>query len=377
MTSSVIYLDSNATTPVKSAVLDEMLLVFQNCFGNPSALYSYGQEAAQRLAHARRRVAGSIGAEMDEIVFTSGGTESNTTALFGLLERFPHKKHIVTTAVEHSSVYEACCVLEKRGYEVTRLGTDSAGFISPEEFARALREDTLLASVLYAGNETGAIQPVGELARMAGKKGVFFHTDAVQAMGKIPLDVNDLSVDLLSLSGHKFGGPKGAGALFVRRGIPLTPLLYGGGQENKRRSGTENVPAMVGLGAACELAQENLGENHKKLQELKRFFCEALSSAISSVCFYSGQDERYLPNTVYAGFPGEDQESLAMGLDLQGVCVATGSACGSSRREASRVLKAMGVSGAELFSALRFSFDTGVTKKELQETVRVLADIIL
>jgi cysteine desulfurase len=314
---------------------------------------------------------------MDEIIFTSGGTEANNTALWGLCDIYPQKRHILTTALEHSSVYEACSVLEKKGYTVTRLMPDGAGFISVDEFQRSLRKDTLLASVMLANNEVGTIQPVSEMARIAGERGVFFHTDAVQAVGKISVDVDSLSVDLLSLSGHKLYGPKGSGALYVRRGIPLSPVLCGGGQENRRRSGTENVPACAGLGKACEVAEETRESDDRRVRELKHFFIDRMTETIPQAVILGGVQPPTLANTVTIGFPGHDQETLAMALDLEGICAATGSACGSSRREASRVLKSMGISGPLLFSALRFSLHRGITKKDLLETVRVLAGIIL
>ncbi|MGM0442930.1 MAG: cysteine desulfurase family protein [Fibrobacterota bacterium] len=371
-----VYLDHNATTPVDPAVIEEVCSHMQASFGNPSAVYSYGQEAAQILARARLQAARFLGGHSDEIVFTSGGTEADVTALQGLCKLHPDRRHLIASSVEHSAVFEPAKELEQSGYSVTWLPVDSQGRVNPQDFSAALRPDTLMASVILANNETGVIQDIPALARIAGEAGVYFHTDAVQAAGKIPLDVNSLEVDMLSLSGHKFGGPKGTGLLWVRRGLPVAALLRGGGQENRRRSGTENVPALAGLGLACNLAGKRLKEYDRHCRPLRTYLEEQLQAKILQTVIHGTAAPR-LANTVNASFPGEDGEALVIQLDLEGICLSTGSACGSRKRTPSRILTAMNVPSRQRRGALRFSLSMSTTKKDIDRAVAALAEIIL
>lgn len=375
MDNTTVYLDYNATTPVDAAVIEEVCSHMQASFGNPSAVYYHGQEAAQVLARARLQAARLLNAHSDEIVFTSGGTESNNTALTGLCELHPERRHIVISAVEHSAVYEPACHLEQQGYDLTILPVDSQGRVSPADFSAALREDTLMASIILANNETGVLQDIPILARIAGDSGVYFHTDAVQAAGKILLDVQKLEVDLLSLAGHKIGGPKGTGLLWIRRGLPVAPLMRGGGQEHRRRSGTENVPSLAGFGLACKLATKRLSAYEETCRPLRDYLEGQLCKKIPQSVIH-GIDAPRLANTVNASFPGEDGEYLVLQLDIAGVCVSTGSACGSRKRKSSRILTAMGVLPQQRRATLRFSLYTTTTKNEIDLAVKSLTEII-
>jgi cysteine desulfurase len=350
-----IYLDHNATTPVHPEVLSAMLPYMRDVFGNPSSIHWYGQQARRALDRAREQVARLIGAEPDEIVFESGGTEANNHVLRGVVERTgTSSPHIITSSVEHHALLNPCRNLEARGCRVTYLPVDEFGIVDPESVAEALTGDTVLISIMLANNDVGTLQPVKEIAGLARKEGVWVHTDAVQAVGKIPVDVGELGVDLLTLSAHKVYGPKGVGALYIRRGTDLAPLLHGGHHEKKRRAGTENVPGIVGLGLACEIAGKSLKETGARMAALRDRMQQGIQREIPGVEI-NGHPHRRLPNTLNLGFAGVDGESLLMNLDLLGIAASTGSACTSGSAEPSHVLVAMGRSPEQASSSIRFS----------------------
>ncbi len=371
-----IYLDHNATTPAAAEVIEAVAQCLRDEIGNPSSIHYFGQRAKRRLEEAREEVAALIGADPREIVLLSGGTEANNLAIKGVAEAQARKgRHLVTTAVEHHAVLHTFEALEKRGFPVTRLPVDGTGRASVESLLAALRPDTILVSVMLANNEVGTLQPVAEMAALCRERGVIFHTDAVQAAGKIPVEVEKLHVDLLSLSGHKFYGPRGAGALFVRKGVPFLPQIHGGHQERNRRAGTENLPGIVGLGVAAKLARQRLAEWAAHTEKLCRRLEQGLLERIEAVKIFGNPDYR-LPNTRCAGFGGAEGESLLMNLDLKGVAVSTGSACSSGTVEPSHVLSAMGVGPEYVRSALRFSMGKDNTEPEIDRVLELLSDIV-
>jgi len=371
-----IYLDHNATTRPDPVVREEMFSCLDNAFGNPSSLHAFGQEARRIVDRSRNRAAKLISAAPDEIIFTSGGTESNNQALYGIAESLgKHKRHIITTAIEHHALLHPCAYLERRGFEVTYLPVDENGLVDPQDLIRALREDTSLVSVMLANNEVGTIQPLTEIAAIAKDRGVLTHTDAAQTVGKIPVNVEELGIDLLSFSGHKFYGPKGIGALYVRRGTPLQPILYGGHQERVLRAGTENVPAIAGFGKACELAEMRLDRYDKLIRSLRDRFEYAVLKQIDGA-HISGHPTLRLSNTSNIGFEGADGEMLAINLDLAGVAVSTGAACSSADREPSHVLLAMGRKPEEALASVRFSFGMENASDEVDQIVDLLRDTL-
>jgi cysteine desulfurase len=367
-----IYLDHNSTTRPDPAVVEEMLPCFGDTFGNASSLHSFGQDARRVVDRSRNRVARLIGASPDEVFFTCGGTESNNQVLFGIMAALGDKKlHVITTAIEHQAVLHPCSVLEQRGFEVSYLPVDGDGLLDPREVSRALRDDTALVSVMLANNDVGTIQPLAEVVALAKERGVLVHTDAVQAVGKIPVDVNLLNVDLLSFSGHKFYGPKGVGALYVRKGTPLQPLLYGGHQERRLRAGTENVPAIAGFGKACELAEARLDQQGQLIRSLRDRFETTVLEQIDGVRI-NGHRMLRIPNTSNIGFAGAESEMLAINLDLVGVAVSTGAACSSGDQDPSHVLLAMGRTSDEALSSVRFSFGMENTQEDVDQVVDLL-----
>ena len=371
-----IYLDHNGTTRVDPDVLEEMLPYLGERFGNPSSIHHFGQQARRALDRARRQVADLIGAEPAEIVFTSGGTEANNQAIRGVIELDgTDRRHVVTTAVEHQAVLEPCRFLEERGISVTYLPVDEHGMVAPESVAAAIRGDTALVSVMLANNEVGTIQPVREMAAITRERGVLLHTDAVQAAGKIPVDVRELGVDLLTLSGHKMHGPKGAGALYVRRGTILAPLVHGGAHERHMRAGTENVPSIVGLGKACEMAGRAMEADGSRMAALRDRLQQGLLESIPLVQV-NGHPEQRLPNTLNMSFLATEGETLMMSLDLMGIAVSTGSACGSSSHEPSHVLAAMGRSAGQAHSSLRISLGRHSTPEEVDTTIEALVEVV-
>lgn len=368
----LIYFDHNATTPLDPEVRAEMEACHGRTFGNPSSIHSAGQEARRVIDRARIHVARLIGAQPAEIVFTSGGTEANNLAIFGTVAAAkPERRQVFSTAIEHQSVLNPCRHLEQAGHPLTLLTVDHGGRLDPGVAAAALRGSTAIVSVMLANNDTGVIQPVAEVTAAARNLGVIAHTDAVQAVGKIPVNVKALGVDLLSFSAHKLHGPKGAGALYIRKGTRLSPLAYGGHQEQGLRPGTENVPAIVGFGKACELASSRLEEDSARLSTLRSAFETAILERVSSA-IVNGRGAPRLPNTSNISFDGLDGQLLAINLDLLGLAVSTGAACSTGDSEPSHVLLAMGRSPDQARSSVRFSIDRGTSADE----VRRAADLV-
>jgi len=367
-----IYLDYNATTPVDPAVLDAMLPYFAENFGNASSIHSPGQRARGAVDGARASVAGLLGAKSSEIVFTSGGTESDNLALFGVVAASQDsRKHIITTAIEHHAVLNAAQALENLGAEVTYIPVGREGTVDPDDIRRALKPETVLISVMHANNELGTIQPIEEIGRIAATADVLFHCDAVQAAGKLPLDVNRLGVDLLSISAHKIYGPKGVGALYVRSGTPLEPQFYGGHHERDRRPGTENVPGIVGLGKAAELARKNLQADCARITTLRNRLEDALLAACGDARVNGNRAQR-VSNTSNISFHAAGGEALAIALDLQGIACSTGAACSSGAVGPSHVLLAIGLSPDEARSSLRLSLGRMTTAEEIDQAIAAI-----
>ena len=373
----VIYLDYNATTPVDARVLEAMLPYFAAEFGNASSIHSAGQQARGAVDRAREAVAALLGASPVEIVFTSGGTEADNLALLGAVTAISSraKKHVITTAIEHHAVLNACQELERRGVEVTYARAESGGIVDPDDIRRAIRPETVLISVMHANNESGTIQPVEEIGRIAAEADVYFHCDAVQSAGKLPIDVNGMSADLLSISAHKIYGPKGVGALYVRAGTPLEPQLFGGHHERDRRPGTENVAGIVGLGKAAELARIHLRHDADRIAALRDRLENALLAAIPQAKV-NGDRARRVANTSNVTFPGAGGEALLIALDLEGIACSTGAACSSGAIEPSHVLTAIGLSDDEARSTLRFSLGRGTTREEIEIAIQTIARVL-
>ena len=371
-----IYLDHNATTPVRPEVYDAMEPFFRVRFGNASSIHRYGQEARSAVEVARSRVAGLVNARPGEIYFTSGGTESDNLALKGIAyTRRAFGRHIVTTNIEHSAVLNSCGFLEREGFEVTYLPVDENGWIDPGQVADALTDQTILISIMHANNEIGTVQPVGEIGRIARENGVCFHTDAVQSAGKLPIDVEAIHADLLSLSGHKIYGPKGVGAIYIRKGVEIEPTAHGGHHENDVRSGTENTVGIVGLGKAAELAAEEREGEFRHLSEMRDALEARIRFEVEGVRI-NGHLERRLPGTLNVSFPGAEGESLIMSLDLAGIAVSTGSACTSGAIEPSHVLLALGRDPRTALGSVRFSFGRDNTMEDVDYVMSRLPGIV-
>jgi cysteine desulfurase len=367
-----IYLDHAATTPVHSDVLAEMLPYFTECYGNPSAIHSVGMAARDGVDRARAQVAAALNASPDEIVFTSGGTEADNTALFGVAQATAGRgRHILSSPTEHHAVLEPLETLHARGYEVEFLPVDETGRVDPREVERRLRPDTVLVTLMHANNEIGTIQPIGEIGALCRRAGVTFHTDAVQTFGRAPIDVRAMRIDLLSLSGHKLYGPKGIGALYVRRGTPLGRFQQGGEQERGRRAGTLNVPGIVGLGKAAELACADMASEAQRLAALRDDFLARLTSEIPGVQVMGHRKER-LPNNIHCCVAGIEGESLLLGLDAAGICASAGSACSAGSTDPSHVLRALGVDRELARGALRLTMGRATTAAALDYTLETL-----
>jgi cysteine desulfurase len=372
-----IYFDYNATAPVLPEAADEVTRVLREDVGNPSSVHAFGQRAKATVDEARQAVAALIGADASEVVFTAGGTEADNLAIRGVAEAaLPStRRRIVTTGIEHEAVLTTLKALERHGWAVTTLSVGERGVLSPDALEQAMTPDTALVSVMHANNEVGTIQPIAELAAIARRHGAVFHTDAVQSVGKIPVSVRSLGVDLLSLSGHKFGAPKGVGALWVRRGVRLVSYLTGGRQERNRRAGTENVPAIAGLGVAAKIARAHLAETAAKIGPLRDRLERGILSSVPGT-IVNGDREVRVPNTTNISFDGLEAESLLIALDLEGVAVSTGSACSSGSLEPSHVLRAMGLSNARSRNSLRFSVGSGNTAAEVDFVIGVLPGLV-
>ena len=370
-----IYLDNAATTSLAPEALEAMIPFLKSEWGNPSSVHGTGREAKKAVDQARRQVADAIGADPREIYFTSGGSESDNWAIKGVAYAAQHRgKHIITSAVEHHAVLETCSWLKKQGFQITLLPTDGVGRVSPQELEKAITPETVLISVMTANNEIGTIEPVEEIAAAAHAHGIPFHTDAVQAAGAIPLDVHRCGIDMLSLSGHKFHGPKGSGALYIREGLRIDPLIHGGGQERRLRSGTENVAGVVGLGAAISLAAEHLEENAARVSALRDKLIGGILERIPDVRLNGPKEDR-LPNNCHISIPGVEGEALLLRMDLAGIACSSGSACTSGSQDPSPVLQAIGLNEEMAGGSLRLTLGTETTEAEIDEVLRVLPDI--
>lgn len=351
-----VYLDYNATTPVDPRVLEVMIPYMKDMYGNPSSVHSFGGDSKAALDDAREQVAELIGARQRDIYFTTGGSESNNFAIKGIAYQLKDKgRHLITTQVEHASVLETFKYLESEGYQVIYLSIDRDGMLDVDELRDVICEDTILVSIIYANNETGVIFPLDQISEITKEQGVLLHTDAVQAVGKIEINLKELPVDLLSLSSHKLYGPKGAGALYMRKGVDLSPLIHGGGQERGKRSGTENVPAIAGFGKAAELIIDDIEAENNRLSALRDKLHKKITNSIDGVSL-NGHLENRLSNTLNLNFDNTEGESLVMNLDIEGVAVSTGSACSEGNVDPSHVLLAMGLTKEQAISSLRFSF---------------------
>jgi cysteine desulfurase len=371
-----IYFDYAATTPVHPDVLKAMLPYFTDRFGNPSTIYEYGLEAKGAVEEARKSVAGLIGGKPEEIVFTSGGTEADNYALEGAVYANEKKgNHIVTSSIEHHAVLETCNFLEKRGCKVTYLPVDGYGLVDPDAVKKAITPKTVIVSVMHANNEVGTIEPIAEIGKITREAGVLFHTDAVQTAGHIPIDVNGLGVDLLSMSAHKLYGPKGTGALYVRKGKTLTSFMHGGEQEKRRRAGTENVPGIVGFGKAAELAKQDIEQEAGRLTGLRDKLIAGLMKNIGDSRL-NGHPIKRLPNNVNLTFDFVEGESMCLSLDMVGICASTGSACSSGSLEASHVLLAMGLRHEQAHGSLRFTLGKWNTEGEIDKVISELSSIV-
>jgi cysteine desulfurase len=372
---STIYLDNNATTRVAPEVLDEMLPCLRDLYGNPSSMHTFGGQLHRKIEEAREKVAALLNAHPEEIIFTSCGTESDNTAIMSAVESLPRKKHVITTRVEHPAVLNFCRHLARKGYRVTFVPVNTFGQLDMDVLYKSVDDDTAVVSIMYANNETGVIFPIAEIAEKLKERGVPFHTDAVQAGGKLPLDLKKLPVDMLSLSGHKLHAPKGIGVLYVRHGTRFSPYIIGGHQEKGRRAGTENVASIIGLGKACELATQFL---QKEASDLKRL-CDRLESALLKSCpdaRINGDIENRLPNTTNMSFEYIEGEAILLRLNEFGICASSGSACTSGSLEPSHVLRAMGVPYTAVHGSIRFSLSRYNTEKEIDRVVEVMPGIV-
>ena len=371
-----IYLDHAATTPTRPEVVKSMLPFFTDAFGNPSSIHSYGQEAKGAVEEARTKVAELIGARSEEIVFTSGGTEADNYALKGVAyANKPKGNHIITTSIEHHAVLEVCKFLGRRGFRITYLPVDKYGLVNPDDVRKAITDKTILISVMHANNEVGTIEPVEEIGEIAKEAGIYFHSDAVQTVGHIPVNVDKLKVDLLSISAHKLYGPKGAGVLYIRKGTKLVSLIHGGEHEKRRRAGTENVPAIVGLGKAVELAGQEMGRETERLAYLRDKLIEGLKKKIDHTRL-NGHPTIRLSNNVNVSIDFVEGESMLLNLDLEGICASTGSACSSASLEPSHVLLALGLPAEQAHGSLRFTLGRENSEADVERVLDVLPGIV-
>lgn len=365
----IFYFDNAATTKIKPEVLEEMMPYLTEDYGNPSSLYTPGRKARRAIEQARERVADLINCNKNEIYFTSGGSESDNTAIKGIFG--PNDSQIVTTKIEHHAILESCKAMEKQGFEVTYLNVDKNGIVDLEELKQAISDKTILISIMFANNEIGTIQPIEEIARIAHSKNIIFHTDAVQAIGNVPIDVQKMGIDMLSMSSHKINGPKGVGALYVKNGIEFEKFINGGHQEKNKRAGTENLAGIVGFGKACEIAKQNMEHHIKYLENIRNYFMQEVSKSIENIEI-NGSMEHRLPGNINISFKGIDSTALVLELDKKGICTSSGSACNSSEAEPSHVLKAIGLDDETAKSALRVTFSEFNTKAQVDYLVNNL-----
>ena len=372
---NTIYLDNNATTKIAPEAFDEMIPYLTDLYGNPSSMHTFGGSLHNKIEEARERVAALIGAELDEIIFTSCGTESDNTALMSAVESYPQKRHIITTRVEHPAVFNFAKHLARKGFRVTFIPVDSFGRLDMDAFSKALDDDVVVVSVMYANNESGVIFPIERIGEILKERKIIFHTDAVQAVGKLPIDVKKLPVDMLSLSGHKIHAPKGIGALYLRRGTRFYPYIIGGHQENGRRAGTENIASIIGLGKACELAAKNIKKEVAYVSALR----DKLEKRLMELCpdvRVNGDRENRLPNTTNMSFEYVEGEAILLRSNEYGICASSGSACTSGSLEPSRVLRAMGVPFTAIHGSIRFSLSRYNTEEEIDTVIEIMPKII-
>lgn len=371
-----VYLDNAATTKVRPEVVEAMLPYFTEIYGNASAVYDFGQKCKQAIEDARETIGSSIGTKASNIYFTAGGSESDNWALKGVAEVYKDKgKHIITTKIEHHAILHTCAYLEQQGYEVTYLDVDADGLVSPEDVKKAIRPDTILISVMFANNEIGTIEPIEEIGAIAHEHGILFHTDAVQAYAQVPIDVEKMHIDLLSASGHKLNGPKGIGFLYIRQGLKLKSFIHGGAQERKRRAGTENVPGIVGLGKAVEIAMATMDERIKKESELRDYLIARIEDEIPFAKL-NGHRVKRLPNNINFCFRFIEGESMLIMLDMAGICGSSGSACTSGSLDPSHVLLAIGLPHEIAHGSLRLTLSDEITKEQLDYVVDHLKEIV-
>lgn len=376
MDKKIVYLDHSATTYVKKEVLDEMLPYFTEKFGNPSSLYSISRTTRSAVDTAREKVANALGSRTDEIYFTAGGSEADNWTLKGVAAANKNKgNHIITTKIEHPAVLNACKYLSKNGFEITYLSVDEDGLISLDELKNSIKDTTILISVMFANSEIGTVQPIKEIGAIAKEKGILFHTDAVQAIGHINIDVNEMNIDLLSLAAHKFYGPKGIGALYIRKGTKIDNIIHGGGQERKKRAGTENVPGIVGLGKAIELATTNMEVKNKAMAEKRDRLLKGILEKIPYTKV-NGSLEKRLPHNINVSFEFIEGEGLLLLLDLAGICASTGSACSSGSLDPSHVLLAIGLPHEIAHGSLRLTLGEGTTEEEIDYVLEKLPQIV-
>lgn len=372
----VIYLDNAATTKTAPEVVEAMLPYFTEYYGNPSSIYSVGAEAKKAVNQARETIAQTLGAAANEIYFTAGGSEADNWAIKATAEAYSSKgKHIITSAIEHHAVLHTCQYLEKNGFEVTYVGVDENGVLNPDELKAAIRPDTILISIMFANNEIGTIQPIKEIGEIAKEHGILFHTDAVQAYGQLPINVDEYHIDMLSASGHKLNGPKGIGFLYIRKGVKSRSFVHGGQQERGRRAGTENVPGIVGLAAAAKRAIDNLEVRTKKEKQLRDYLIERIEKEIP-YCRLNGEREKRLPNNVNFSFRFIEGESLLIMLDMKGICASSGSACTSGSLDPSHVLLAIGLPHEIAHGSLRLTVSEENTMEEMEQTVDAVKVIV-
>jgi cysteine desulfurase len=371
-----VYLDNNATTRMSQEVLEAMLPYYRDVYGNASSIHQFGRPARKAIDEARINVAELLGAASpEEVIFTSGGTESDNFAIKGVAQALKAKgNHIITTAIEHPAVLNTCRSLEKEGYNVTYLGVDECGVISLEELKKSITDKTVLITIMYANNEVGTIEPIVEIGQIAKERGVYFHTDAVQVVGKLDFKVRDTKIDLLSMSGHKIYGPKGIGAIYIKKGTKITPQIFGGHHEMGKRAGTENVAGIVGLGKAAELARKEIGEE-AGIKSLRDYLYKGITSVIEDT-HLNGHPEKRLPNTLNMSFTYLEGESIILNLDMEGIAASTGSACTSGTLEPSHVLTAMGLDAVNTQGSVRFSLGRDNTKEDMDYVIGVLPPII-
>ncbi len=374
--SKIIYLDNAATTKTAKEVVEAMLPYFTENYGNPSSIYSLGQASKEAVTKSRETIAATIGANVSDIYFTAGGSESDNWALKATAEAYESKgKHIITTKIEHHAILHTCDYLEKRGFEITYLDVDADGVVKLDELKKAIREDTILISVMFANNEIGTIQPIKEIGAIAHEKGILFHTDAVQAYGQLPIDVNEMNIDMMSVSGHKLNGPKGIGFLYIKKGVKIRSFVHGGQQERARRAGTENVTGIVGLGVAARLAHDTMEKRTAAERELRDYLIERILSEVPQSKLNGHRTDR-LPNNANFSFEFIEGESLLIMLDMKGICASSGSACTSGSLDPSHVLLAIGLVHEIAHGSLRLTLGAETTKEDIDFTIEAVKEIV-